>query len=304
MGLWGGIKTRLRSVIQWENPYPSSLFIKWTDDGDKIKNASEPRFCLRCSALGGSLIVSVFPFLTPTVFAQVNTTTLQEVKSTEAPIAETEALLEPDMTTSDVPIQSLIVPTQVARRADKTLSLVGNYGLYSFIVPGKKGAQLTWLKSPGSSWELDYFSGDYGLNKYGINLISFGERVIVGRYRKYWQSSFNLGLGFGERTFSFELGNQLTENIPGDIVRKEKLIELKRYVFDFSMGNRWHFNKGFILSMDWFELSMPFGPASKKTAIVDRITSTEGRKNTQKILDYLNYLPTLTFLKVGVGFAL
>jgi len=56
--------------------------------------------------------------------------------------------------------------------------------------------------------------------------------------------------------------------------------------------------------MDWFELSLPFGPASKKAAIVERITNDEDKKNTEKVLDYLNYLPALTFFKVGVGFAL
>ena len=250
------------------------------------------RFWQKSKVQSERLILAAFVMFAAPLFAQVDSTIPAVGDSAEAPVAEPVDLPKP------------AVPTQVGRRADKTVSLVGNYGLYSFIVPGKKGAQLAWLQSPSSTWELDYFSGDYGLNKYGINLISFGERVIVGRYRKYWQSSFNLGVGLGERTYSFELGNRLTENIPGDILNEEKLIELKRYVFDFSMGNRWHFNKGFILSMDWFELSIPIGPGSKKAAIVDRVSNSEDKENTRKVLRYLNYLPTLTFLKVGIGFAL
>lgn len=261
------------------------------------------KFSRQCNSLSGPLMLSACALFSASVFAQVDETLPSEVQ-TESPIAEPESMPEPDMTTSDVPVQSPSVPTQVGRRADKSVSLVGNYGIYSFIIPAKKGAQLTWLQSPSTSWELDYFSGDYGLNKYGINLISVGERVIIARYRKYWSSSFNLGLGLGERTFSFELGNQITDNIPGYYAETGKLIELSRYVFDFSLGSRWHFNKGFILSADWFEISIPFGPASKKAAIVDRISNSESRKNTNKVLDYLNYLPTLTFLKLGLGFAL
>lgn len=41
MGLWDGIKKQLRSVIQWENADPGCLFIRWTDNGDEIKNASK-----------------------------------------------------------------------------------------------------------------------------------------------------------------------------------------------------------------------------------------------------------------------
>lgn len=36
--MWG---SQLRSVIQWENPGPDSLFERWSENGDEIKNASK-----------------------------------------------------------------------------------------------------------------------------------------------------------------------------------------------------------------------------------------------------------------------
>ena len=41
MGILDGLKRQLRSVIQWENPNPSALFERWSDNGDEIKNASK-----------------------------------------------------------------------------------------------------------------------------------------------------------------------------------------------------------------------------------------------------------------------
>lgn len=41
MGIFEGIKRQLRSVIQWENPAPDALFMRWSDNGDEIKNASK-----------------------------------------------------------------------------------------------------------------------------------------------------------------------------------------------------------------------------------------------------------------------
>ena len=41
MGILDGVKRQLRSVIQWENPDPNALFMRWTDNGDEIKNASK-----------------------------------------------------------------------------------------------------------------------------------------------------------------------------------------------------------------------------------------------------------------------
>jgi len=36
-----GVINQFRSVIQWENPHPDQIFLKFTDKGDEIKNASK-----------------------------------------------------------------------------------------------------------------------------------------------------------------------------------------------------------------------------------------------------------------------
>lgn len=41
MALWDKVKGQLRSVIQWEDPGLDEIFMKWSDDGDEIKNASK-----------------------------------------------------------------------------------------------------------------------------------------------------------------------------------------------------------------------------------------------------------------------
>lgn len=41
MGIFGGIKSQLRSVIEWENPNPNELFHLWSENGDEIKNSSK-----------------------------------------------------------------------------------------------------------------------------------------------------------------------------------------------------------------------------------------------------------------------
>ena len=41
MGIFGSIKSQLRSVIEWENANPNELFHLWTENGDEIKNCSK-----------------------------------------------------------------------------------------------------------------------------------------------------------------------------------------------------------------------------------------------------------------------
>jgi membrane protease subunit (stomatin/prohibitin family) len=40
MGIWDGIKSQLRSVIEWDHPGQDELFYRWSENGDEIKNAS------------------------------------------------------------------------------------------------------------------------------------------------------------------------------------------------------------------------------------------------------------------------
>jgi len=41
MAIFDGIKRQLRSVIEWKDPDPNTLFYQWSDNGDEIKNASK-----------------------------------------------------------------------------------------------------------------------------------------------------------------------------------------------------------------------------------------------------------------------
>ncbi|HAD05048.1 MAG: hypothetical protein A2091_03920 [Desulfuromonadales bacterium GWD2_61_12] len=41
MDILNGIKRQLRSVIEWRDPDPGTLFYQWGDNGDEIKNASK-----------------------------------------------------------------------------------------------------------------------------------------------------------------------------------------------------------------------------------------------------------------------
>jgi membrane protease subunit (stomatin/prohibitin family) len=41
VALIDGLRRQMRSVIQWDDPAPEALFVRWTENGDEIKNASK-----------------------------------------------------------------------------------------------------------------------------------------------------------------------------------------------------------------------------------------------------------------------
>lgn len=194
-------------------------------------------------------------------------------------------------------------PTQAQTRAKKTIVLAGEYGLYSFLVPGKKGGQITYLHDSRWNWEVDYFSGDFGLNKYGVNLVSVQERLTTLKMRKFWDSTFNLTLGVGERRFALELGSTLLDRIPENQIPNETVIEIYRYIWTVGIGNRWTFPKGFTVGADWLEVAIPFGPSRTKSGIVDAIQNEDDKDGAQKVVSYLQYLPTVNVVKIHMGYA-
>lgn len=196
-----------------------------------------------------------------------------------------------------------VIHQQTLNRTDKTITVGGAYGIYSFLVPGKKGLQLTWLQNSRWTWEADYFSGDWGFNKYGINLVSLTEKLTTIKMRKYWASSFNLTAGIGEREMAFELGSTLLDRIPENKIPNKKLIEIKRYILTFGIGNRWHFPKGFTVGADWLEIAAPVGKARVQSEIVDAIENDSDRKNAKKAISYLQNLPTINVVKLSMGYS-
>lgn len=195
------------------------------------------------------------------------------------------------------------VPPQVATRSDKTLSLTAVYTPWSFLVPGKRGAQVTYIHDERWTWEAEYFSGDFGLEKFGLNLLSLEERLTTVKVRKYWNSTFNLTAGLGERRFAFELGNRILDEIAEDQLPEQTLIEVHRYIFTTSLGNRWHFPGGFVVGADWLDLAVPFGPARTENGVVALLKDEDDRRSANRFISYLQKMPTISLVKVHLGYA-
>jgi hypothetical protein len=192
---------------------------------------------------------------------------------------------------------------QAAHRAAKTISLTGTYALYSFLVPSKHGAQLTYLHDDRWSWELEYLDGSFGVEKFGLDLLSVEERLLLVKLRKYWSGSFNLTAGLGERRFAFGLGDTIVDRIPESARPGRTRTEVYRWVADVGIGNRWQLANGVVLGADWIELALPFGKPRTRSGLVDAIEDDTDRENANRVVSFLQYLPTLTVVKVTAGFS-
>lgn len=171
--------------------------------------------------------------------------------------------------------------------------------------PMKYGASLGYLQDANKTYELDYLRGSLGLSFKGINLISFEETLVLARWRWYADmNSFNLSFAFGERRYTFDLGDDVFEDAPGvPFNTAYKVAEIRNWVVTSGIGNRWQFDQGFTLGVDWFELIVPIGQGQTHSRLYDAMEDSGAKRNLKRVFSVLRYGPTFNAFKVQLGWA-
>lgn len=207
---------------------------------------------------------------------------------TETPLPPTEVEAPPDN-------------SKTARAASR-LSVLGSYGVYSFLVSGKKGVQAGFIASDLWTYQLDYFAGDLGLKKYGLNLVSFEEKLMTLHARRYFGNSFNVLFGLGERSYTLELGSRVLNYIEPSLRDHYGSFTVKNYIVDFGLGNRWQWKNGITLGADWFSLEYPISKSRVSPDPVSEVEDGKTRRNLGRLVNTLKYVPTFTFFKLNFGY--
>lgn len=170
------------------------------------------------------------------------------------------------------------------------------------ILPSKKGFAGTWILGPKSSLEAEYLSASYGLSFSKLDIALFSEIVISAKYRWYTGNSFNLFVGAGQRTYKFSVGNDLLAIATNQAFSSFPSLVVENQVLVLGLGNRWQFDSGFTLGFDWLELIVPIGKGRIENETLAYFKDEDERDNTEKILKLLRYGPTVSALKLGLGY--
>lgn len=136
--------------------------------------------------------------------------------------------------------------------------------------------------------------------------MSFREQLTTARMR--WSNgsnSFQWSFGVGERLYRFSLGDDVLKDVPGgsSIDTSYEVLEIKNWVALGGLGNRWQFDPGFVIGVDWLDLIMPFGQGSTRSAIYDEIPGGRVKRGLHSVLSGLRYGPTIDVLRFHVGWA-
>jgi hypothetical protein len=224
-----------------------------------------------------------------------------EPKSSDENSSESAGSTEESPSNKEVAIQPE-VRDSAKNRTDSEVSLFYIPFSTGVVLPSKTGFSATWILSSTSSLEAEYLSGSYGLSFSKLDIATFSEKIISAKYRWYTGNSFNLFLGGGERKYKFSVGNDLLAFATNQPFSSFPSLVVENQVMVLGLGNRWQYDNGFTLGFDWLELIIPVGKGRIENSTLDNFKDEKDRDNTEKFLKLLRYAPTVTVLKIALGY--
>lgn len=184
-------------------------------------------------------------------------------------------------------------------RADSLGSVMVGYQLITSWLPSKFTFGYTHIFNEKWSLEGEYSRASISS---GVGVLDFGE-VKETRYtlqaRRYVGNSFNFTFGPVVSAFSAELGSDVLDSFGNEISSN---FSAQNIGISGGIGNRWQWNNGFTLGIDWLRINIPVAELKVEDNVLDDISDTEDQDDVKEVIRTFNRIPTFVFLGVNLGY--
>lgn len=233
------------------------------------------------------------PFNTESQFVPSTESQTLEGSVIEETVIEAPAIEEP----IEAPQSLKEKRTSATNREDGIGSLMVGYQLLNTWVPAKKTGSYTHYFSRDWGLELEYSASKISVDIAGINLGKIEENriTLMGKYFVGNSFYFNFGGYYSEMEifvgdkFDDALGNQINDSFKMDI-----------FGGVFGVGNRWIFNNGITVGLDWLRFNMPIATSVKQRVL--KSLDEENSEDVKSVSKIFKNFPTFTFVGVNIGY--
>lgn len=190
------------------------------------------------------------------------------------------------------------------RRGESTVIGLVDYSLYDLLIPSKIGATVGWIPSAQSTYELEYLRGSAKLPVVLEHLGSMTDTRISLLKRSYGaraRGSFNFHYGVSYFMFDMKIGNDILSRASAGQISDYDVVSIHSVGLVAGLGNRWTFNRGITLSVDWFSWAQPLFVTKRDVRVLDYISNSNDRSNVDGATKVIAYFPRFTFLKFQLG---
>ncbi len=188
------------------------------------------------------------------------------------------------------------------RRQTLGYFFLGSYSPVDMWIPSKYGATLGLAKNADRTWEFEYLRGTFAVPFLVGDLGKISdERFSLIRRHYLGTNSFNLHYGLTYFDFSLHIGDDLLNKLTNRQYPSIDLVAIEALGINLGFGNRWVFKHNITFGVDWFSMAQPIYLTKKEHAFLDQATNPEDRKDVDRLIRLVAWMPRLTLFKVQLG---
>jgi hypothetical protein len=180
-------------------------------------------------------------------------------------------------------------------RDDSFGTVAVGYQLFTTWIPSKWTASYTQNLSRYWAIEGEYSKGSLSLPVVGFDIGEVTEQRATVQARYFPGNSFNWSFGLLYQKGKAELGG----DIPA--VGSYEFFEMENFGATLGFGNRWQWENGITLGIDWFRVNQPLFGKWENDGVVKKLNSDDA-SDVKKIIRAFNTLPTFVLLGFQIGY--
>ncbi len=184
-------------------------------------------------------------------------------------------------------------------RDDSTGSIMVGYQFLTSWLPSKKTISYTHIFNQKWSLEGEYSWASINFPIVGVDLGEIKEKRYTLEARRYVGNSFHFTFGAVLNEFKARLGSDFLDNLGNEI---HSDFEVHNIGVTGGIGNRWQWQNGFTLGLDWFRINIPVAETKLEDNVLDDIPGGSDRKEVKKVIRALNRIPTFVLFGVNLGY--
>ncbi len=170
-------------------------------------------------------------------------------------------------------------------------------------IPAKLGISYTYSPDATESWEISFNRGKISTPFFIPDLGSISDSHISLLYRSYSnRNSFSIIYGLNYYEFDAHLSRKYLSSISSGDPSDFNVLNVQSIGATVGLGNRWQFENGLSLGVDWFHLNVPLNVFKTKAAYLSSDADQADKNEIENVLDILKRVPTFDFLKLQIGY--
>lgn len=182
---------------------------------------------------------------------------------------------------------------------DKKWGAFATYAPYDTWLFGKYGVTGSWMAQEDRAYELALQRSSLGLNFIIDDLAGIQENRIHLTMRSFtWKGSFNFQYGVYYNSLKVHLGKEYFDGVGAQY----DVVELSTLGAMWGFGNRWSWNNGLSLGVDWFKIFYPVTRLKNKSSYIENAPDSSEKEDVKKLVDQVSKIPQFSFIHLEIGY--